>query len=201
MDFVFHKGGLVSGSGPCYGSNVNCQVRNPDFLSDHFIKMCDCVLEDQTELWSMEKSCFIPSSLQLPFGILSRIIIVYMNVSVNFQMFLGFGMVSGCGIGLNRNIGLLIGGHYVKTDGMFNYPINDPINDQVLEFDISNGNYSMLQNVPLNEVSRISFMTLVFDALYLFFQYMKSPGDIKYICDISYLKNTTRYSNTFTMTL
>ena len=124
-----------------------------------------------------------------------------MNVSVNFQMFLGFGMVSGCGIGLNRNIGLLIGGHSVKTDGMFNYPINDPINDQVLEFDISNGNYSMLQNVPLNEVSRISFMTLVFDALYLFFQYMKSPGDIKYICDISYLKNTTRYSNTFTMTL
>ena len=80
-------------------------------------------------------------------------------------------MVSGCGIGLNRNIGLLIGGHYVKTDEMFNYPINDPVNDQVLEFDISNGNFSMLKNVPLNEVSRISCVTLVIDALHYFSVY------------------------------
>ena len=88
IDFVFHKVVLFSGSGPCHGSNVNCQVRNPDLLSDPFIKMCDCVLEEQTELWSMQKSRFIPSSLQLPFGISSRIIIVYMNVFVYFPMFL-----------------------------------------------------------------------------------------------------------------
>ena len=69
MNYVFHKVELFSGSGPCYGSKDNCHVRNPDFLSDPFIKICDCVLEEQTELWSMQKSRFIPSSLQLPFGI------------------------------------------------------------------------------------------------------------------------------------
>ena len=61
-------------------------------------------------------------------------------------------MISGCAIGLNRNIGLLIGGHYVKTDKMYDYPLNYPINDQVLEFDIITGKYTMLKNVPLAEV-------------------------------------------------
>ena len=64
----------------------------------------------------------------------------------------GFGMISCCAIGLNRNIGLLIGGHYVKTDKMYDYPLNYPINDQVIEFDISTGKYTMLRNVPLAEV-------------------------------------------------
>ena len=67
-------------------------------------------------------------------------------------MFLGFGMVSGCAIGLNRNTGLLIGGHYVKTDKMYDYPLNNPINDQVLEFDIISGKYDLLNDVPLSEV-------------------------------------------------
>lgn len=74
-------------------------------------------------------------------------------------MTLGFGMVSGCGIGLNRSTGILIGGHYVKTDEMFDYPINDPPNDQVLEFDISNGKFEMINSVPLSEVP-ISLITV-----------------------------------------
>ena len=62
--------GLVyfSEPGSCYGSNDYCAAKNPDML-DYYPILCDCVLEEDTELWSMEKSRFVSSSLRLPFGI------------------------------------------------------------------------------------------------------------------------------------
>ena len=64
--------------GPCYGSLEYCASKNPDVL-DYYPILCDCVLEKDTELWSMEKSRFVPSSLRLPFGIHEKLI---MSVNV-----------------------------------------------------------------------------------------------------------------------
>ena len=69
MNQIIHWNKLFSSeSGYCYGSIDYCGARNPDVLNYYPVK-CDCVLEEDTELWSMEKSRFVPSSLQLPFGI------------------------------------------------------------------------------------------------------------------------------------
>ena len=70
-------------------------------------------------------------------------------------------LISGCSLGLDKNKGILIGGHHIfvrassltEESGGHIIPTNSKSNDQVLEFDIrtdpSNWNMSI---VPLKKV-------------------------------------------------
>ena len=91
-----------------------------------------------TQLFSLKKSRFLPYSPSLPKD---------------------FIFMTGCAIGLNEKIGILIGGHHVSplelplwdTDGS-KIPTNSLNNDQVLEIDISDNTNWNRSSVPLKKV-------------------------------------------------
>ena len=61
-------------------------------------------------------------------------------------------MLSGCSVTVDRNTVLLIGGHYTFKDPLYfsdGYIIDQPLNDQVREFDLGKGKWTKYKDVPI----------------------------------------------------
>ena len=67
-----------------------------------------------------------------------------------------FSMISGCTVGVNRNIALLIGGHHVIKSymkGIQYFTQKYFPNDHVLQYNSQNQTWTWLENIPYEKVT------------------------------------------------
>ena len=96
--------------------------------------------EFKTMIWSMEKMAWLQTK-------------TFPKLPTNFSM------ISGCTVGVNRNLALLIGGHHVIKSYVTSiqyfaqkyYP-----NNQVLQYNFQNQTWTRLENIPYEKVSSMN---------------------------------------------
>ena len=93
--------------------------------------------EFKTRFWSIEKMTWLQTKN-------------FPNLPTNFSM------ISGCTVGVNGNLALLIGGHHViKSNlGIQYFAQNYFPNDQVLQYNFQNQTWTWLENIPYEKVSK-----------------------------------------------
>ena len=93
--------------------------------------------EFKTMFWSMEKMAWLQTK-------------TFPKLPTNFTL------ISGCTVAVNRNLALLIGGHYViKSNlGIHYFAQNYFPNDQVLQYNFQNQTWTWLENIPYEKVSK-----------------------------------------------
>ena len=93
--------------------------------------------EFKTRFWSIEKMTWLQTKY-------------FPNLPTNFSM------ISGCTVGVNRDIALLIGGHHVIKSklGIQYFAQKYFPNNQVLQYNSQNQAWTWLENIPYEKVSK-----------------------------------------------